>query len=91
MASYPDFRSILHGEADVVLAVDRHEFHHAVPEVGLVFRDGFFAFREDFEVMLIVMNHTKKKSWITSKEERALLEYLKSSRYQNTMTKYIFY
>lgn len=37
---------------DVVLAVDRHEFHHAVPEVGLIFRDRILAFLQKFEVML---------------------------------------
>jgi len=48
----PYFRPVLHGEADVILAVDRHEFHHAVPEGSVVFRDSFFAFLQDFEVML---------------------------------------
>ncbi len=52
VASYPDFRPVLHGEADVVLAVDRHEFHHAVPEVGFIFRDRILAFLQKFEVML---------------------------------------
>ena len=47
VALSPDFRSVLHSEADVILAVDRDEIHHAVPEVGLVFRDGFFAFFEN--------------------------------------------
>ena len=52
MASYPDFRPVLHGEADVVLAVDRHEFHHAVPEADIVFGDGIFAFFQERKVML---------------------------------------
>lgn len=34
--SYPDFRSVLHSKEEVVLAVDRHEFHHAVPEADIV-------------------------------------------------------
>ena len=32
LESYPDFRTVLHGKEDVILAVDRHEFHHAVPK-----------------------------------------------------------
>ena len=27
LESYPNFRTVLHGEADVILAVDRNEFH----------------------------------------------------------------
>lgn len=50
--SYPDFRSALHGEAYVIFAVDCDEIHHAVPEVGLIFRDGFFAFFQERKVML---------------------------------------
>ena len=38
--SYPDFRAVLHGKEDVIIAVDRHEFHHAVPEADIVFHDG---------------------------------------------------
>lgn len=39
----PDFSSVLHGEEDVILAVDRHEFHHAVPETDIIFRYGEIA------------------------------------------------
>lgn len=50
--SYPDFRTVLHGEDDIVLAVDRNKFHHAVPEADIVFRDGILAFFQERKVML---------------------------------------
>ena len=49
--SYPDFRTVLHDEADVLLAVDRHEFHHAVPEADIVFGNGILAFFQERKIM----------------------------------------
>ena len=51
LESYPDFRTVLHGKEDVVLAVDRHEFHHAVPETDIVFGDGVLAFFQERKEM----------------------------------------
>ena len=51
LESYPDFRTVLHGEDDIILAVDRHEFHHAMPEADIVFRDGILAFFQERKVM----------------------------------------
>ena len=39
-------------QTDVFLAVDRHEFHHALPKVGLIFSDRILAFLQKFKVML---------------------------------------
>lgn len=50
--SYPDFRSVLHGEEDVVFAVDSHEFHHAVQEADIIFGDGILPFFQERKVML---------------------------------------
>lgn len=48
---YPDFRTVLHSEADVVLAVDRHEFHHAMLEADIVFGNGILPFFQECMAM----------------------------------------
>lgn len=44
LPSYSNFHPVLHSKADVIPAVDCHEFHHAVPEQNIVFRDGILLF-----------------------------------------------
>lgn len=48
----PYFWSVFHGEADVVLAIDGRELHHAVSEGGIVFGNGVLAFFQNRKVML---------------------------------------